>query len=134
MQERLRQGPAGGGTALCHQEVRGHLEAPGCAWGLCDPRGPGLISPGFDVCFPLVHLVQGLGHESEQAPGAGDGQGGPACCGPWGRRVHGIGYALVTGLCVSLSLKDGEKRDVFSVLALSAQICCALAGLRLRNF
>ena len=27
------------------------------------------------------------GHEFEQAPGAGDGQGGPACCSPWGRRV-----------------------------------------------
>ena len=26
------------------------------------------------------------GHESEQTPGAGDGQGGLACCGPWDRR------------------------------------------------
>ena len=26
------------------------------------------------------------GHESEQAPGVGDGQGGLACCRPWGRR------------------------------------------------
>ena len=24
--------------------------------------------------------------ESEQAPGVGDGQGGLACCNPWGRR------------------------------------------------
>ena len=24
------------------------------------------------------------GHESEQAPGAGDGQGSLACCSPWG--------------------------------------------------
>ena len=24
------------------------------------------------------------GHEFEQAPGDGDGQGGLACCGPWG--------------------------------------------------
>ena len=24
--------------------------------------------------------------ESEQAPGVGDGQGGLACCSPWGRR------------------------------------------------
>ena len=23
------------------------------------------------------------GHESEQAPGVGDGQGGLACCSPW---------------------------------------------------
>ena len=27
------------------------------------------------------------GHESEQAPGVGDGQGGLVCCSPWGRRV-----------------------------------------------
>ena len=25
-------------------------------------------------------------HESEQAPGVGDGQGGLACCSPWGRK------------------------------------------------
>ena len=26
------------------------------------------------------------GHESEQAPGIGDGQGSLACCSPWGRK------------------------------------------------
>ena len=26
------------------------------------------------------------GHESEQAPGDGEGQGSLACCSPWGRR------------------------------------------------
>ena len=26
------------------------------------------------------------GHESEQAPGVGDGQGGLACFGSWGRK------------------------------------------------
>ena len=26
------------------------------------------------------------GHQSEQALGVGDGQGGPACCSPWGRK------------------------------------------------
>ena len=26
------------------------------------------------------------GHEFEQVIGVGDGQGGPACCGPWGRK------------------------------------------------
>ena len=31
------------------------------------------------------------GHEFEQALGAGDGQGGLACCGPWG---HGIRHAI----------------------------------------
>jgi len=28
------------------------------------------------------------GHEFEQAPGAGDGQGSLACCSPWGHRVR----------------------------------------------
>ena len=26
-------------------------------------------------------------YKFEQAPGAGDGQGGLACCGPWGHRL-----------------------------------------------
>ena len=30
------------------------------------------------------HLLDG--HEFEQAPGDGDGQGGLVCCSPWGRR------------------------------------------------
>ena len=28
------------------------------------------------------------GHEFEQAPGVGDGQGGLACCSPWGHKGH----------------------------------------------
>ena len=27
------------------------------------------------------------GHEFEQAPGAGEGQGGLACCSPWGHKT-----------------------------------------------
>ena len=30
------------------------------------------------------HQLDGL--EFEEAPGFGDGQGGLACCGPWGRK------------------------------------------------
>ena len=33
------------------------------------------------------------GHEFERALGAGDGQGGLACCSPWGHRVR---HDLVT--------------------------------------
>ena len=33
------------------------------------------------------------GHEFEQAPGDGEGQGSLACCGPWGCRVR---YDCVT--------------------------------------
>ena len=28
------------------------------------------------------------GHEFEQAPGVGDGQGSLVCCSPWGHRVR----------------------------------------------
>ena len=35
----------------------------------------------------MVGWHHGLsGHEFEQAPGGGDGQGGLACYGPWGRK------------------------------------------------
>ena len=30
------------------------------------------------------------GHEFEQALGVGDGQGGLACCSPWGHRESGM--------------------------------------------
>ena len=30
------------------------------------------------------------GHEFEQAPGAGDGQGSLACCSPWGRKESDV--------------------------------------------
>ena len=30
------------------------------------------------------HCVDG--HEFEETPGAGEGQGGLACCSPWGRK------------------------------------------------
>ena len=41
---------------------------------------------------PLCHLLRPLmaspldGHEFEQAPGVGDGQGSLVCCSPWGRK------------------------------------------------
>jgi len=34
----------------------------------------------------MVGLAKLNGHESEQAPGVGDGQGTLACCSPWGRK------------------------------------------------
>ena len=33
------------------------------------------------------------GHEFEWTPGVGDGQGGLACCSPWGRKVVGHDWA-----------------------------------------
>ena len=34
------------------------------------------------------------GHEFEQAPGIGDGQGSLACCSPWGHKQ--VGHDLAT--------------------------------------
>ena len=31
-------------------------------------------------------MLQLYGHESEQVPGDGEGQGSQACCSPWGRK------------------------------------------------
>ena len=36
-----------------------------------------------DEMAGLYHRLNG--HESEQAPGVGDGQGSMVCCSPWGR-------------------------------------------------
>ena len=32
------------------------------------------------------HQMWAHGHELEEAPGVGDGQGSPVCCSPWGRK------------------------------------------------
>ena len=37
------------------------------------------------------------GHEFEQAPGVGDGQGGLACCGSWGCKLLGMTEQLNCG-------------------------------------
>ena len=37
-----------------------------------------------DVVVEWQHQLNG--HEFEQAPGVGDGQGSLACCGPWGHK------------------------------------------------
>ena len=50
------------------------------------------------------------GHEFEQAPGVGDGQGNLACCSPWGHRV---GSDWVTELTNWLKLKGKEDREAW---------------------
>ena len=35
------------------------------------------------------------GHESEQAPGIGDGQGSLVCCNPWDRKESGMTERLI---------------------------------------
>ena len=36
----------------------------------------------------LDGITDWMGHESEQPPGVGDGQGSLACCSPWSRKVR----------------------------------------------
>ena len=42
------------------------------------------------------------GHEFEQAPGVGYGQGGLACCSPWGRKESGMTEQLNNNNSLSL--------------------------------
>ena len=46
------------------------------------------------------------GHEFEQAPGVGDGQGSLVCCSPWGHRELDTAEQLNnnTYICVYMSL------------------------------
>ena len=50
------------------------------------------------------------GHEFEQAPGVGDGQGGLACCSPWGCKEWDMTERLSTKsqqiVTVAMKLKD----------------------------
>ena len=63
------------------------------------------------------------GHEFEQAPGVGDGQGGLACCGPWGRRESDTTEQLnwtVFYLCLTICLLS------VSVYLLSMSFCLSI--------
>ena len=63
--------------AICCEELT-HLKRPWC-WERLKAGGEG-DDRGWD-CWMASSLN---GHESEQAPGAGDGQGDLVCCSPWG--------------------------------------------------
>ena len=52
------------------------------------------------------------GHEFELPPGVGDGQGGLACCSPWGRKDSDMTERLnETELLVSLPVAKTEERE-----------------------
>ena len=62
------------------------------------------------------------GHEFEQTPGVGDGQGGLACCDSWGRkesdtteRLNGI---VLIGIYRSLHLSPATTQKVGFILSL----------------
>ena len=44
------------------------------------------------------------GHEFEQAPGVGDGQGSLACCNPWGYRVSKCSLRSIVGTLSFLNI------------------------------
>ena len=44
------------------------------------------------------------GHEFEQAPGVGDGQGSLACCSPWGHKIRHISVTELTLEMYAISL------------------------------
>ena len=56
------------------------------------------------------------GHEFEWTPGVGDGQGGLACCSPWGRRESG----MTEGLKWTVRSKMGHA----SLLSSSSLVLC----------
>ena len=59
---------------------RTHWKRPWC-WERLKAGGEG---DNKDEMVGWPHWLNG--HEFEQAPGVGDGQGGLACCSPWGRK------------------------------------------------
>ena len=61
------------------------------------------------------------GHESEQAPGVGDGQGSLACCSPWSRKESDMTEWLNwTELKI---LKPHQWRSITVLLSLSPRVC-----------
>ena len=51
------------------------------------------------------------GHEFEQAPGVSDGQGGLACCSPWGRKGSEMTEQLNGKLIYSIILLSGVQHS-----------------------
>ena len=55
------------------------------------------------------------GHEFEQTPGVGDGQGGLACCSPWGRKESDTTERLNgSSSSAARRARDGSRRGVCS--------------------
>ena len=50
-------------------------------WGRLRAGGEGMTEDDMVGCHRRLDR-----HEFEQGPGVGDGQGGLACCSPWGRK------------------------------------------------
>ena len=64
-----------------------HWKRPGC-WERLKAGGEGTTEYKMVGRHHRLH-----GHESEQAPGVGDGQGALECCSPWGRPCVRLDWA-----------------------------------------
>ena len=53
------------------------------------------------------------GHEFEWTPGAGDGQGGLACCSPWGHSLTRLNWTELIATSMEASLMPNRKRVFF---------------------
>ena len=73
------------------------------------------------------------GHESEQAPGAGDGQGDQACCSPWGCKASDTTEGLSNHNCdFTVYWAPDEKPRLRAVTALPQMIHLVVTRLSLR--
>ena len=59
------------------------------------------------------------GHESEQTPGDGEGQGSLACCSPWGRKESD----MIQQLNNSTIINEIESLHVYSIRISLSVIC-----------
>ena len=71
------------------------------------------------------------GHEFEQAPGVGDGQGGLACCSPWVSRKESD---TTEWLNETDSLEPLKKKNVFFGVCGYTQICKMIFSSNLGNY
>ena len=65
------------------------------------------------------------GHEFEQAPGIGDGQGGLVCCSPWGLKESDTTEATQQQQQQLTSVRDYWKNHSFDYMDLCWQSDCS---------
>ena len=64
------------------------------------------------------------GHEFEQAPGVGDGQGGLACCSPWGPKESDTTERLENNkVCHSFSSKEQASVNFTAAVIFVYTLC-----------
>ena len=71
----------------------------------------------------MIRWLNGItnGHEFEQAPGDGEGQGGLAYCSPWGRKEQNITERLNSNS--SLMWKSLKRVNIYKLLRAAPGKC-----------